>query len=274
MLGKSKILDYERQWYDEIDGTSFYEKDLEKTILDKVPNVYPDYFAIPFSKTIWSGAEKSRPDLALIRKDYSHWYIIEVEMKRHGWEDHVEKQVRVFSRGLYEKNAITDYIIRKDVEYSSQIGEDPRLDRDSVLRLVDEEQPKVMVIVNEPAPEWLSGIRKYGAELSVFQMYRGTEGLEVYRVEGDTPFVFRDKSHARLFHGVSNVIIVYTPTFISEEHGEELEIVFRGRKTAWIRQDDGDKTFLVLKGSTSYLQTEKEYVLYISESGEYYLEFN
>ncbi|MDH7448429.1 hypothetical protein [Aquimarina sp. 2201CG14-23] len=270
MIGKSKILDYEYKWYDEIDGSTFYEKDLEQTILSKLPIVYPDYIGVPFSLTIQAGLESSRPDLAMVKKDYSEWYIIEVEMARHGWEGHVEKQVRVFSKGTYKKLHVAKYIAKKEKEYYSPTPTYFELDK--LIKMIELHQPKVMVIANEPVKEWVPHIRKYKALLSVFQIYKGTNHFELYRIEGDTPFVFRDKSHCELLKGSSNILIVYTPTFVTEKHNEELEIIFNGKKTKWIKMDDGSKVNLILNGSTHYLQTEKKYILYLSEEGKYYLE--
>ena len=270
MIGKSKVLDYELNWYDEIDASTFYEKNLERTILMRLPQVYPDYYGIPFNLTITAGKETSTPDLAMVKKDYSEWFIIEVELERHSWENHVEKQVRVFTNGYYEKNRIAKYILEKDVEIMSP--NPARFNFDKLKKMIGDNQPKVMVIANEPVKEWIPGIRKYNALLSVFQIYKGLNKHEIYRVEGDVPFIFRDKSHCELLKGASNILIVHTPTFIVEKHKEELEIIYLGKKTKWIRMDDGSIVNLILNGSTHYLQSEKKYILYLSDSGEYYLE--
>lgn len=269
MLGRSKVLDYNLDWYDEVDGSTFYEKDLERTLLHRLPVVYPDFIGIPFSLRIQAGTEKSDPDLAMVKNDYSEWYVIEVEMERHGWEGHVEKQVRVFTKGLYEKKRVADYMIKKDLETNGGVA---RLDHTKLLNMIDMHQPKVMVVANEPVKDWISKVRKYNAFLSVFQIFRGVNGHEIYKIEGDTPFVFRSKSHCEILKGSSNILIVHTPTFIKEKHKENILITFLGKKTKWIRIDDGDKVRLILNGSTHYLQLEKKYILYLSESDEYFLE--
>ena len=270
MIGKSKVLDYNLVWYDEVDGSTFYEKDLERALLDKLPVVYPDFIGIPFALTIRAGTETSAPDLAMLKKDYSEWYIIEVEMSRHDWAGHVEKQVRVFTKGHYEKKRVAEYILRKDTEYMAPSS--PRLLLPDLIKMVDEKQPRVMVVANEPVKDWLPGIRKNSAMLSVFQIYKGLNHHEIYRVEGDVPFVFRDKSHCELLKGASNILVVYSPTVISEPNKSIIEIIFLGKRTKWIRVDDGLKVNLILNGSTHYLQSEKKYLLYVSDIGDYYLE--
>ncbi len=269
MLGRSRVLDYNLEWFDEVDGSSFYESDLERTLLHRLPTVYPDFIGIPFNLPIQAGTERSRPDLAMVKNDYSEWYIIEVEMERHSWAHHIEKQVRVFTQGIYEKKRVANYMRQKDLELNQGI---PRLDYDSLVSMIDNYQPKVMVVANEPVIEWISKVRGYNAYLSVFQIYKGVNGHEIYRIEGDTPFVFRSKSHCEFVRGSSNILTVHTPSFIKESHQDVLEIIFLGKKTKWIKMDDGDRVKLILNGATHYLQLEKKYVLYLSDKEEYFLE--
>ena len=272
MIGKSKVLriddDSFPEWYDEIDPISFYEKHFETTFLEKVSVVYPDFIGIPFALQIEDMyGEKSKPDLAIIRKDYKEWYIIEAEMGRHSWEGHVEKQVSVFTNGIYEKNRIANYIFDKDSSNT--------LDLKSLENMVNLIRPKVMVVVNEYKPDWQNKIRKYKAYLSVFQIFKGVNGFEVFRVEGDTPFIFRDKSHCDFVKGSSNILTVYTPTFITEPDDEEIHITFKMKKTKWIKKSGPKGTVvLIFRGATTFLQLEKKYILYITDKNEYFLDFN
>ena len=133
MIGKSKVLDTNPDWYDEIDGTSFYEINFEEILLSKINYVYPDFWGVKFSITITNlDGESSKPDLAIIRKDYMEWYVIEVEMGRHSWEDHVEKQVRVFSTGIYPAEKIAKYMKDKNDE----------LDKGKLEEMITNYQPR------------------------------------------------------------------------------------------------------------------------------------
>ncbi len=265
MIGKSKILDTNVEWFDEIDPISFYEKHFEETFLSKIHEVYPDFIGMQFSLKISTvDKENSKPDLAMIRNDYKEWYIIEAEMGRHSWEGHVEKQVRVFSNGIYDKREVSAYIYSKN----------NHLDIKKLENMVENLAPKVMVIVNEHKPEWEREIRKYKAYISVFQIYKGLNGLELFRISGDTPFIYRDKSHCSFVKGLSNSMEVYTPSFINEGNNERITITFRGKKTQWIVKIDSGKLYIVISGRTHFLQLEKKYILYATDTNEYYLELN
>ncbi len=265
MLGKSKVLDTNSEWYDEIDATSFYEKNFERTFLSKISEVYPDFIGIPFNLTIATEDEEtSDPDLAIIKNDYKEWFVIEVEMGRHSWDNHVDKQVRVFTNGIYEKKRIAEYIHKKDSS----------LDLKKLESMVENYPPKVMIIANEEKKEWKKKAKKYKALISVFQIYKGLNGLELYRIEGHTPYVFRDKSHCSFLKSMSNTLEVYTPTFIEEANDEEVVVIFRGRKTKWKVIRDEERLYLVFIGRTHFLQLENKYLFYKSELNEYYLEYN
>lgn len=264
MHGKSKILDYSNEWYYEIDPNSFYEKDLENTILSKIESVYPNYVGVPYAYKVTNPeGESSTPDFVLIKKDYSEWYVIEVEMSRHSWENHVEKQVRVFSSGIYHKDEVAANLHKKDNS----------LDLDQLKTMIDKYPPKVMVIVNERKPDWEVKIKKYNALLSIFQIYKGTEGFDVYRVDGETPIIMVNKSPCRFLKGGSNILEVFAPEFIYEGQDSILEIIYNGKITLWTKQEEKDKVYLISFGS-NILPIDKKYVLYQSEQNEYYLRIN
>lgn len=272
MIGKSKVLriddDSKPDWYDEIDPVSFYEKHFETTFLEKISVVYPDFIGISFALKIETVlGESSKPDLAIIRKDYKEWYIIEAEMGRHSWEDHVEKQVKVFTNGIYEKNKIANYIFKQDLTNVLELKH-----LENMVSLI---HPKVMVVVNEHKPHWQKEIKKYKAFLSVFQIFKGLNGFEIFRIEGDTPFVHRDKSHCDFLKGGSNILKVYTPHFITEPDDQEIQVTFRGKQTKWIKKSQTNGTVaLIFKGSSTFLQLEKKYILYITDKNEYFLDLN
>ncbi|EAQ48814.1 hypothetical protein [Leeuwenhoekiella blandensis] len=264
-FGKNQAVTNTFDWYDEIDPLSFYEKHFEETFLSKMHEVYPDFIGLPFSlKISTSKGENSKPDLAMVRKDYKEWYVIEAEMGRHSWDGHVEKQVRVFSTGYYAPKKVAKYMFSKNNS----------LDSVELEKMIDSIQPKVMVIVNEPKPKWEIEVKKYNSYLSVFQIYKGLNGYELYRISGDTPFIYRDKSHSAFVKGLSNTMEIYTPTFIAEPNETDIIIYFRGKKTKWKVLKDKAKTYIVISGRTHFLQLEKKYILYISNKNEYYLDIN
>src|SRR6266849_6113940 len=107
----ARILHSDGGWYDELRTVAYYlESDLEKWILQHAKSIFPSHFVFPFKKSILgqtSGANK-RPDLALLRRDFSAWSIVEVEIEGHELS-HVLEQTRVFAEGKYNVPEIAAY---------------------------------------------------------------------------------------------------------------------------------------------------------------------
>jgi len=184
-------------------------------------------------------------------------------MSIHSWENHVEKQVRVFSTGTYPKEKVAEYINKKN----------NNLEKDSLSSMIDNYPPKVMVIVNERMPEWEDKIKKYDSFISVFQIYKGTNGIDLFRVEGDTPLIVKNKSHCAFMKGASNILEVFSPAFIEAPHDSILEITYSGKKTKWKKIDEKNRVFLISIGY-NILPIEKKYILIQSELNEYYMRIN
>lgn len=61
--------------------------------------VFRAYQCVRFTGTFEFEGVAARPDLALVARDLSHWFVVEVELVSHSLEGHVLPQVRVFRYG-------------------------------------------------------------------------------------------------------------------------------------------------------------------------------
>jgi hypothetical protein len=89
------------------DADAAREPEFEYKVAKALMCVYPDYKCIVFNGGFRFYDAVSRPDLALIAKDYSHWFIIEVELISHSLNRHVLPQIRAFQYGTPEPDCIT-----------------------------------------------------------------------------------------------------------------------------------------------------------------------
>ena len=74
---------FQENQFKQILPSSFPEGKFEKIITLQAPNLYPDYYVIPFKKKVVSPYGNSTPDLVFIAKDHKDWYVVEVEMSYH-----------------------------------------------------------------------------------------------------------------------------------------------------------------------------------------------
>lgn len=262
MKGKSRLLIL-NDWYDEFEPGTYIEDNLERAIIAKAKIVFPDYHTLPFKKTIEYKGENKQPDLCLIKKDYSRWYVIEVELSKKEFKGHTESQIRVFSNGKYNATEITNYLVAKE----------PSLDKALVKKMVLSESPGVLIMVNE-YPDWAAKAKAYPRTgILVFGMYDHPENVEAYRIDGEYPVIEVDRSRCRFPKFPANTLIVSSPSILNVSHGQELIIIDEGRKTKWERQDDGHTTYLIPKGQNP-LNVNKKYFLIKSDAQEYYIKEN
>lgn len=193
-------------WYDEMKIiSSYYETELEDMILSHVESVFPNHITVKFKKDIYtsSGGQGRAPDLALINKDYSEWWIVEVELDKHSLE-HVKSQIEVFVNGEYNSFEIAKYIKNKDHTKTLELKK--------LQEMIVKTQPKVLIIVDDHDPEWKKEFDPLNVLICVFQVFKSKFGLQAYRLNGDYPFIFNeDSSHCQYINSPPNMLEVKEP---------------------------------------------------------------
>ena len=262
MRGKSRLL-IRDDWYEEFMPGTYVEDDLEKTILSKADYVFPDYYMLPLKQTIHYNEESSDPDLCLIKKDYSVWYVIEVELAKKPFKGHTEKQIRVFSQGRYNARAISKYLVSKKSS----------LDQAKIESLIRADPPKVLVMVNE-YPKWADELTAYPRTgIMVFALYDHPGGVEAYRLDGQYPVFETGRSRCIFPKHPANTLIVEKGELLPIKHKERFIIYYDGRQTLWERQNHGPRTILIPVGLNP-LNVRKQYFLIKSDKEEYFLKVN
>ena len=257
----SRIL-VEGEWYDELSSVSYYyESQFENILMSHVKTVFPEYYTLPFKKRVTDGYDTRKPDLAFIRKDYKEWWVVEVELANHNF-NHVDSQVRVFRGGIYDSDVV-QYFLKKDTEGVLEVE---KLDS-----IIQEKQPKVMVVVDEPQPNWVLKLSKHDAMLCVIQIFKSTSGIEIYRLNGDYPYIFEIKSHCR--YKENNLFEVINPDILNVSDTEEVVILYKSKISKWNRIDSTDGVFIKPLGINP-LPITKDYVLYKEFGNRYIIDLN
>ena len=122
-----------------------YEKDYQGFVKKLAPKLFPDYHILDIELKTASYKTDSSPkkcDLLFVKKDYSEWWVVEVEMYHHSIDNHVRPQVEVLASGEYNESH-ANIILEK---YSN-------LDSRKIAELVTESIPRVLVLVNDDAPK-------------------------------------------------------------------------------------------------------------------------
>lgn len=309
-MSRLLVTSVDKSWYDELAIiSSYYEAEFEKIIKQHVKNVFPDYYTISYKKTVTADyKEDKKPDLALIHKDYSNWWIIEVELNAHPLS-HVISQVDVFSNGNYNSIETADYInnqCKKELNIN--------LDINSLRKLIANEQPRVLVIVDEPKHDWEEKLAKFDAQLFVFQVFKNTAGSEAYRLNGYYPETILAESHCKYVNNLPNTLEIINPSifeiddesiilnqfaiiindikmhikkisgiskifeilknlYVNKNDKDKIRIKYNGRITLWIKFDSKEKVLLRAIGINS-VPVNHDYVLYRDALGTLNLKMN
>ena len=254
-------------WYEELSVVSYYsESQFEQKVLSHAEFVFPDYYVIKYKKVMQTSYKKtSIPDLMMIRKNYEDWWIVEVEKAEHDI-DHVLDQVEVFNN--VELNAIeaAKYIANQSTD----------IDEDEVKKLIRRKKAKVLVIVDQPKDGWKKELKKHDTKLCVFQVFKNTSGIELYRINGEYPYVFTGNAHCRMVTNLVNTMEVINPDILNIfKQDDELELNFKGQLTKWRIFIARHKMYLKSISSTvNKLPVGKDYVIRKDTFNRYHVDFN
>src|SRR4051812_29337503 len=106
---------FKKSWFYELRALGYYsEGELESTIQQHVVSLFLDYYVFPFKKGVKgnvTGVTK-KPDLAMVRRDFQGWGMIEVELDTHQLS-HVIEQTQVFVGAKFNALDVATYMRRQ-----------------------------------------------------------------------------------------------------------------------------------------------------------------
>jgi len=235
----ARAIDNNSVWYQEVTPRSFYDEEgLERVIIQNLEIIFPQFKALVFKKPLFDPTrhQNNKPDLAMVRNDYSEWYIIEVELGKHD-KAHVIDQVQTFFECRYD-DSHAEFIHSKRSD----------LDLDSLKSMIATKTPEFMVIVNEPKSEWVSDLKALRCKTCIFQIYHDFNGNPLYRLNGEHPYIYTNFCHCKYQKvGAPYTVEVLDKHFLDSygiSNGTDIHIEYNGTNMKWTREDDSTRIFL------------------------------
>ena len=168
VVGECTLENIFQRW----DADAASEAQFEYIVAKALACVYPQYNCIVFGGSFRRDGEVSRPDLALIAKDYSHWFIVEVELVTHSLNGHVLPQIRAFQFGEPLSDCVS--ILAKETGLSQ-----------SRMRTFLEVVPRsVAVVANKRSQDWDLALASLQVQMLTVSVYKSAAGIEAVEVEG------------------------------------------------------------------------------------------
>lgn len=222
------------EWYEEVSAASLYESELEQLVLEHAPSLYPGYIAVPFKLLVSSEVESHKADLALIDNKYREWWVVEVEMSNHSLNGHVLPQVRTFSQAVYGPRE-AEYLCVKE----------PTLDERAVLDMMKGRQPRILVLVNAPKPEWIKTLAPYDAYVGIFEVFRSFRNNHLFRINGEFPKrPVGLVSECTLDPIIPRLLRVASPGALRGLRSDKVRIWYEGQLTEWERIESQTDVYL------------------------------
>jgi hypothetical protein len=259
----------EEKWYDHLKAVSYYgESDFERSIRQHLSSVFADHYVFPFKKDVTSKTQPvtKKPDMAMIRRDFRAWGIIEVELGEHDLS-HVLDQTTVFLNGNYNAPDIAAYIRVQLKGYCKKTASLRRL-----TNLLNAELPSVLVIADEDLVDWREPLKRAGVGLCVFEVYRSASGRYIYRTCGSYPVAIAQEAQCRRDKWMPNTIeVIGNFVFRGQRRpNNEIDILFDDMVTSWAVLIDNDRTYLRFLGQMNPLSSNDSYTLLADKRRRYF----
>lgn len=162
----------EQNKYAVVDPTEPLETEFEWHVVKAISCLFPDYSCILFGGSFAHESEPKRPDLALVAKDFSHWFVIEVELASHSLDGHVLPQVRAFRFGEPQDDCV------------SAMARGLRIASSQAATLVRMVPFSVVVVANVFQRDWDLALRALDAQLLTLTIFRSHTGVTAYQMDG------------------------------------------------------------------------------------------
>jgi len=182
------------------DADAARETEFELIVAKALMCIYPHHHCFPFGGTFKHDGSVYRPDIALVAKDMSHWFVIEVELVSHSFDGHVLPQVRAFRYGDPQPDCV------------SVLARELKMDRSQIKTFLITVPKTVVVIANRRHRDWEIALRSHDIQLLAVSAFNSPVGKQAVEVDGRLVaneehvefglYVATDRS-LRFHHGVS-----------------------------------------------------------------------
>jgi hypothetical protein len=151
------------------DADAARETKFEFIVAKALMCIYPTYHCFPFGGTFKLEDNVSRPDIALVARDMSHWFVIEVELISHSLDGHVLPQIRTFRYGEPQPDCI--YVLSRELS----------MDRSRIKTFLMTVPCTGAVIANKRHRDWEVALRSLEVQLLTVSAFNSPGDVQASR---------------------------------------------------------------------------------------------
>jgi len=208
--------------YEALGSTALLEREYETLLVQHADVLFPGLLVVRFKPTVVYEGEARTPDLAFIYPNYAAWWVGEVELSHHPFEGHVVPQVEVLARASYG-----------DPEADWLADREPDLDREAIKQMMRGAQPRVLVVVNAPCPDWVPRLRP-DAEVMIVEPFRSARDRYIFRQNGYEIEVGGSiVSTCRADPRMPRMLVLDAPAAVVGREDDPIRIEYAGTESNW-----------------------------------------
>ena len=210
------------------------ESEFEAITIRAFGCLYPQYQCVVFEGCFLYEDENRKPDLAMIARDNSHCFIVEVELLSHSLERHVLPQVQAFRYREPQK------------ECASILSRELNIDIGAAHTLIDRVPRAVVVVANGGNSQWEHSLAAHQTQLLTVLRFISATGQEAFEISGS--LLATKESLGFGVYSAPDTMIRFTASvnlpdgpiqMETKSGGTSLWRVFRDERHAWIAKETG-----------------------------------
>ena len=209
------------------------ETEFEGITLRAFGCLFPQYQCVVFGGRFLHEGDIRKPDLAMVARDRSHWFVVEVELVAHSLDRHVLPQVQAFRFGEPQQDCIT--ILSR--ELAIDLGE--------AETLVHRVPRGVVVVANRARIDWEHSIKALQGQILIVTRFASPTGREAFEVSGSLAAV--KESIGFGVYSATDAMIRFTTSISLPDGHVQIEAagivslwrVYRDGRHAWVSKEVG-----------------------------------
>jgi hypothetical protein len=231
LVGKCEKQNLFQAW----DADAALETEFELIAAEALMCIYPNYHCFPFGGTFKLEDNVNRPDLALVAKDLSHWFVIEVELVSHSLRGHVLPQIRSFRYGSPQPDCIS--VLSKELS----------LDSERIKTFLITVPRSVAVVANKRHDDWEIALASLDVQLLTVSAFHSPDNVRAVEVDGQ---LIANQEHICFGEYIATDRAIRFPSAVRLPDGEIMVDDFSGTGSRWTVRRDGNSAWLIKKRGT------------------------
>ncbi|UGV25988.1 hypothetical protein E0H22_09980 [Rhodopseudomonas boonkerdii] len=217
------------------DPDAALETEFELIVAKALMCIYPQHHCFPFGGTFRLEDNVSRPDIALVAKDLSHWFVIEVELVSHSLEGHVLPQIRTFRYGTPQPDCIS--VLSKALS----------IDRSQIRTFLLTVPRTVAVVANKRHRDWEISLRSHEVQLLTVSAFNSSTGVQAVEVDGK---LIAKQEHIAFGQYLATDRAIRFHQAVQIPNGEIMVDNFDGSGSIWVTTRDSAWAWVTKKQGT------------------------